>query len=257
MKNRILSIVIAVISASFLLTLALPLSFVSAQRFSTSTTTGSQSTSIFSDFVTDERVQNDAFMMGFEDYMNFVNQFTFVDLADENSTGSTLSEVEANFEAQVEGSYNMLQEDEEYLSYMYTTEGEMDAELLIYFVNGELYYAGLTNLDVNIDISELVPDASIQSWVENEILASDLMNESFRVTGISQMLYEGTFWHMILTPTGDSADAVTTDHMIIVDDFLYESYMLEFNYSLKAPQDNMIQFFAYFFGFTDEYPIAE
>lgn len=257
MKKRILSIVIAIMSVSFILMLTLPLSFVSAQRFSTSTSSSGQSSSLFQEFVTDERIQNDAFMMGFEDYLTFIEEFTFVDLADESSTGSSLSEVEANFEAQVEGSYNVLQEDEEYLSYMYQTDDGMDAELLLYFVADQLYYAGLTNLDVNIDISELVPDASIQVWVEDKILVEDLVTESFRVTGISQMLYNGDLYHMVLTPTGDSEDAVTTDHMIVLDDYLYESYMLEFNYSLKAPQDNMIQFFAYFFGFTEDYPVAE
>jgi len=150
--------------------------------------------------------------------------------------------------------YSTLSEDESYLSYMYEVETDMTAELLLYFVDEELYYIGLTNLDVNIDMAEFVPDADIQLWVDDKIPVENLAMEEFRVIGISQMRYNDLVYYMLMIPTGDSEDAVNADFTIIVDNQIYQSYMLEFYQTLEAPQDNMIQFFAYFLGVTDEYP---
>lgn len=254
MKRLLLPLATAVFSLSLIVTTILPVTQVAAQRFGTSTQVVESETSLFDQFITEDRVQNPSFIQAFEDYKAAVELFTPHDVYFEDSVGSSLTEVQDTFVAAVEGEFFTLSEDESYLSYMYEVETDMTAELLLYFVNEELYYIGLSNLDVNIDMEEFVPDADIQSWVDDKISTEDLAMEELRVIGISQMRYNDLVYYMLMIPTGDSEDALNIDFTIIVDNYIYQSYMLEFYQTLEAPQDNMIQFFAYFLGVTDEYP---
>lgn len=254
MRRLLLPMAAAFLSLSLLMTTTLSITQVSAQRFGSPTQTIDNELNFFNSFVTEENIQNPSFIEAYKDYQTAVALFTPHDIYFEDSVGSSLTEVQDTFEASVEGEFYTLSEDESYLSYLYEVEEDMVAELLLYFVNEEIYYIGLSNLNVNIDMEEFVPDADIQAWVDEKIPAADLLNEDIRVIGISQMRYNDLVYYMMLIPTGDTEDALNVDHTIVVDDSVYQSYWLNFDQSLEAPQDNMIQFFAYFFGVTDEYP---
>lgn len=254
MRRLLLPMAAVFLSLSLFMTTALSITPVSAQRFGAPSETIDNELNFFNTFVTEDRVQNPSFMEAYKDYQTAVALFTPHDVYFEDSVGTSLTEVQDTFEASVEGEFYTLSEDESYLSYLYEVEPDMVAELLLYFVNEEIYYIGLSNLDVTIDMEEFVPDADIQAWVDDKIPAADLANEDIRIIGISQMRYNDLVYYMMLIPTGDSEEAMNVDHTIVVNDSVYQSYWLNFDQSLEAPQDNMIQFFAYFFGVTDEYP---
>lgn len=256
MKQYVRSLVVALFSVLLLFSHVLPM--VYAQRFSnTNAATTEQGTHFFQEVMTEDRTKNAMFLTAFEDYQAAVDQLVLHDINDDESGGTTVDEVADLFTASVEGQYVELTEDESYFSYMYYEGEKSQAELLLYFVGEQLYYIGLSNLQVDIDISEFVSNELMQTWVDGEVTVSDMAAESFRITGISEVLYGGTVYHMIMIPTGDSEDDLNIDYTIFAGDNVYESYMLDFYYSFNAPQDNMIQYFAYFLGVSEEYPIAE
>lgn len=242
--------ILLMVSALFVL-----VNTVSAQRFSTTSTT-KQTDEFFANLMTEERAANDTFLDAYEDYIAALDQFVLNDIASDARDGSTASDVYYDFDASVDGEYYEMTDTETYMSYLYQVDGENYAELLFYFVEESLIYIGLTNLQVDIDLSEFVPNATMQEWVDGQVYLSDLEGESFRIAGISKVLNNGTYYNMMMVPSGDSEDALYVDYMIFYNDYVYESYMLDFYYSFEAPQDNMIQYFAYFLGYSDEFPIA-
>lgn len=253
MRRILQSIVLSLLLISTLFTVSVPISQVSAQRFNTTTTTSHN----FQELITADRLQNDTFIAAYEEYKQAVDQFALHDIYDDSTAGSTVSDVQEGFESSVNGSYHTLTDSEAYLSYLYTVEDVNYAEILFYYVNDELYYIGLTNLQVDIDLSEFVPNDTMQAWVDGNGTLDDLANESFRIAGISEVLFNGWTYYMMMIPTGDDPENLNIDYLIIIGDSIYESYMLDFYYSFNAPQDNMIQYFAYYLGISDDYPVAE
>lgn len=228
---------------------------VNAQRFSRPVTeTNTSETEFFSGIITAERVENDIFLEAYSDYQKAVNQFTLHDIYYEEEGGSTASDVYYDFVASVEGEYFELSDSETYMSFVYQEDGSNYAELLFYFVEEELIYIGLTNLQVDISISEFVSNDDLDLWVNEAYTPEDLMNEEFRIAGISQVLFAKAPYYMLMVPTGDNEDDINIDYIIFESDSVIGSYMLEFFYSFEAPQDNMISYFANYLGFSDQKP---
>lgn len=124
--------------------------------------------------MTEDRTKNALFLAAFEDYKAAADQLALNDIFDEESSGSTVEDVASSFTTSVEGQYIELTKDETYYSYMYYEDEESQAELLLYFVDKELYYIGLSNLQVDIDISEFVSNELMQVWVDEIVHVSEL-----------------------------------------------------------------------------------
>lgn len=217
-------------------------------------TEATASTHYLDDLLTEDTAESEALLLAYEDYKKVLEMFELQDVAVEESNGSTLEEVEGSFEAGVEGEFLELAEGESYISYIYETdswhnEGEMtQAELILYFVDDVLYYAGVAAIELNVTEADIIPDAEIQGWVDEKVDFSVVVDRAPRVVGVSQMLYDGSEFYQALIPTGDSLEELYGDFMLINEDTVLNSFPLGIAEALDQPQSRMIGLYAdYFF----------
>lgn len=250
MKKRYKQLM-SVIALFSLLVVMLPTQSIAAQE-DTEKTVG-----YFDELLTEETSESEALLQAYEDYKKVFETYHLQDVALEDVTGSTFEEVES-FEAAVEPEYLELSEDEAYLSYVYEsdswhTEGEKtQAELILYFVDGVLYYAGVAAIEMNVTEAEVVADADIQGWVDERVPFSTIVERAPRVVGVSNMLFDGADYYQVLIPTGDSLEELLGDYVLVTDDTVLNSFPIEISEALDQPQSQMIGLYAEYFFPTEE-----
>lgn len=215
------------------------------------------SVSYFDDLLTEETAESEALLQAYDDYKKVLDAYQLQDVALEEVTGSSLEEVES-FEAAVEGEYFELSGTEGYLSYIYESdswhnEGETtEAELILYFVDGVLYYTGVAAIEMNVTSAEVVTDAEIQGWVDEQVPFSTIVETAPRVVGVSKMLFDRSDYYQVLIPTGDSLEELLGDFMLIHEDKVLNSFPIEISAALDQPQSQMIGLYAEYFFPSEE-----
>lgn len=249
--KKICKQLLSAIALLSLLLVMLPVQSLAAQEET------ENSVGYFDELLTEETSESEALLQAYEDYKKVMENYQLQDVALEEVTGSTFEEVEG-FEAAVESEYFELGEDEAYLSYVYEsdsmyTEGEKtQAELILYFVDGVLYYAGVAAIEMNVTQAEVVADADIQSWVDERVPFSTIVERAPRVVGVSTMLFDGADYYQILIPTGDSLEELLGDYVLITEDTVLNSFPIEISAALDQPQSQMIGLYAEYFFPTEE-----
>lgn len=200
--------------------------------------------------VTEETIENDAIWAAYQDYRRGMEQFELHDMASQAVSGSPLSEVE-QFEAAVEPTFHHLSETESYLSYMYTSETTTNpndnqpvlGELLFYFINEELYYAGIGSLDLVINNEQLMPMGLDQEWLDTADSYKLMVEYEPRIFALSQMVYNGEDYYQVLLPQGDTTEEMYAQFIYINQDHAVFGYQIELEEILDSPQGAMKDLF--------------
>lgn len=233
-----------------LLTILLPqASSVAAQRFSNLSTQNSSTIDYILDaVVSEDTVQNDDFMTLYPDFVSLTQNFIFHDIYLEEASGSTVEDALNFFETATEPTYNELEPGESYLSYLLFTEDNTNAaEILLYYIDDEMYYAGLTNLDLDLSAG-IIDEELLIEWVSQEASIEEVAAATPRVAGMSHVQYNGEFFQILMIPTSDVEGNLMIDFMVIYNGQVFDSYPVELNEALSAPQDYMINTFVSYFN---------
>ncbi|MGO4939941.1 hypothetical protein ACTQ45_07935 [Fundicoccus sp. Sow4_D5] len=209
--------------------------------------------------ITEETIENDAIWAAYQDYKRGIEQFNLHDMASEEVTGTSLSEVE-EFEAAVEPTFHHLSETESYLSYMYeseTTNNPNDdqpvlGELLFYFIDEELYYTGIGSLDLVINNDQLLPMGLDQEWLDTKNSYHLMVEFGPRVFGLSQMVYQGEDYYQVLLPQGETTEQMYAQFIYIYQDHAIFGYQIELEEILDSPQGAMKDLFVELTGLLNE-----
>lgn len=221
----------------------------SAQRFrSLSTHTNQSELYPLDSLITADTVDNDLFMSFYPDFVSLTNNFAFHDIFDDQTSGATVDDALNFFETLVEPTYNELEPGESYISYLALNDDESNAsEILLYFIDDQMYYAGLTNLDLDIS-SGVIDEDQVTEWINQEASLTEIAALAPLIAGISQVQYNSDIFHMVMIPTTDSEGNMMIDFMILYYGQIFDSYPLPLDEALASPQDSMINIFASYFN---------
>lgn len=200
--------------------------------------------------VTEETIENDALWAAYQDYKKGMEEFTLHDMASDEVSGSPFSEVEL-FEAAVEPTFHQLSDSETFLSYMYESETTTNpnddqavlGELLFYFIDDELYYAGIGSLDLVINNEQLLPMGLDQEWLDAQDSYDLMIDFAPRIFALSQMLYDGDSYYQVLLPQGESTQEMYAQFIYIHKDRAVFGYQIELEEILSSPQGAMKDLF--------------
>lgn len=214
--------------------------------------------------LTEASAENLALLDAYDAYQQALNQFTIQDVAVADVNGSSYQEVLDGFETSVEAEEFELSETEKYLSYTFeidevsvATDENKASELILYFSNDTLMYAGIATLDMEIYPEDVLSEDEIETWIADQVDIKTVADRQTRIMGLSEMVYEGITYHMVFLPTISSDDEIFGDYMIIAEDAVYDSYPLGIEEAIESPQTTMLNLFSSFFGFTEEEVPAE
>lgn len=214
--------------------------------------------------LTEASAENLALLDAYDAYQQALKQFTIQDVAVADVNGSSYQEVLDGFETSVEAEEFELSETEKYLSYTFeidevsvATDENKASELILYFSNDTLMYAGIATLDMEIYPEDVLSEDEIETWIADQVDIKTVADRQTRIMGLSEMVYEGITYHMVFLPTISSDDEIFGDYMIIAEDAVYDSYPLGIEEAIESPQTTMLNLFSSFFGFTEEEAPAE
>lgn len=210
----------------------------------------SDQASVYDVAVNEDKTQNQAFLQAYADYKQIVEKFDFTDAYEENDqVGTSLADFQAQFEPQVEGQQEDLSETEAVIQYVYqdgTEEGTDTAELIVYFSNDQLVYAGIAMLVDHEAFSpdQLISNDQLESWLSQDALPSfeDIAQEAPRVMGLSYMEYQTKPINMMMVPTGDSLDEMTIDFMCFWDGQMLDSVPEIYEEAFNQPNPRMLAY---------------
>lgn len=209
--------------------------------------------------VTEETVENDALWAAYQDFKRGIDQFALHDMSETGASGASLSDVQG-FEATVEGSYYNLNETESYLSFMYTSDTTVNindnlpvvAELVFFFIDEELYYTGISSLDLVINNEQLLQMEKDQEWLDAPNSLNLMVEEEPRIFGMSQMLFDGEAYYQVILPQGETTDEMFAQFMYIHQEDVISGFRINLEEILASPQGAMKDLFTDLAGLLNQ-----
>lgn len=161
-------------------------------------------------FIVEQYVNNETLLVAKEDFDRLIEVVTFTDLSSEELSGSTSEEVKEKFKASVEPKVESDEAGNTIHKYYYeieeinpVTEKPMQAEMILFFHQDHLEYAGVTTPDFKISNTDGPEMKTVTKWSEHLSPMSELTevldaSDKKPILGYAVMNYDNTFYPQIM-----------------------------------------------------------
>lgn len=177
-----------------------------------------------SDLMTTENVGNRQFFNVWHAYLQVLERFEFRDLGSEELKGSLISEIESNFDIGLAPIRKDQPNDAlSVLIYEFKDEGNTAfenieiAELLLYFVDDLLVFAGVSNRTSQATVDRLLTDVQVELFEQGAATVQDIMAANPIILGMGYMKQFDRPISVVTIPSGTSLTDANVEFYYIQD----------------------------------------
>ncbi|UUX33708.1 hypothetical protein [Fundicoccus culcitae] len=261
MKKTLKQLIVSMLSVSLIITQT-PVAILAqteSESEATSETTEevtdeAELTHPFDELIANGNLMDDILIEVYDDFKYAIDRVQIHDVALWTGEGTTIEELEGLLEIDQSVFREALGEDEEYISYRYYKEGMEDqvegltAELMFYFVEGNLIYVGVIPISHVVEPEQLLPEADIEAMYNQTTTLDDFIALNPIVSSFAQSYYEGQPMYLINTASGEFMDEIQAEMFIFRDDVFEMSYYLPYVRAIEYLNQSMLQVFIQHFN---------
>ncbi|MGO4938335.1 hypothetical protein ACTQ54_12155 [Fundicoccus sp. Sow4_H7] len=199
----------------------------------------------FDDLIANGNLMDNILADIYEDFKTIMEQVQIHDVGLWTGEGTTIDEAEGLLDR--EFIRETVVEGEEYVSYRYYNEGmEGDdagliAEIMLYFIEGNLVYVGVIPISHTVEPYQVLPESEIENMYDSGSTLEEFIALDPLVSSFAQSYYNGKPVYIITTASGETMDEIQAEIFIFSDETFEMSYYLPYLEAIEFLNQTMLE----------------